>query len=87
MAGLQTTVQKSPKKIKIGDGILESVASTVLPSIADINKLSVGPFITVVGKVTPVSDAEEVHLKQSALVKQNFNLVDASGAGRVNVME
>ena len=35
------------------------------------------------GKVTHVGDVEEVRSKQSALVKQDFTLSDASGTCRV----
>ena len=82
VAGMQTTIQKSPKKFKIEDDLLQSLASTVMHSITDISKISVGSVVSVMGKVTRVGDAEEVGSKQT-LVKQDCYLSDASGTCRV----
>ena len=77
VAGMHTTIQKSPKKFKIKDDLVQSLASTVVHSITDISKISVESIVTVMGKVTRVSDTEEVGSKKT-LVKQDCYLSDAS---------
>ena len=82
VAGLYTKIQKYPKKFKIDDEVLQSLASTVIESIADISKISIGSSVSVIGKVTRVGVPEEVHSKQ-ILKKQDCYLSDGSGTRRI----
>ena len=61
VAGIQITIQKSPKKFKTKDDLLQSLV---------ICKISIGSLVFVIGKVAQV---EEVGLKQT-LVKQDCYL-------------